>query len=277
VETVTHPIFLLTDFGAHDQYVGQVKAVIAGIAPGAPIHDLSHEVEPFAVDEGAWMLECALPFLPPGAVVMAVVDPGVGTTRRPIAVVREGRAFVGPDNGLLSACLPDDRRATVSPEGGACLLPPVEVEAREISSHRFRLSNVSHTFHGRDIFAPAAAHLAAGLDHRELGPSIAEIQALPPFRGATASYGSLEGRIIHVDRFGNLITTIREGQIFESAVVEVAGRVVSRRVQAFADAPPGTPCCYADSSGFLAIAINQESAARVLGVGRGEPVRVRPL
>ena len=277
MEAVTRPVFLLTDFGARDPHAGQVRAVIAGIAPGAPIHDLSHEVEPFAVDEGAWMLECALPFLPDDAVVMAVVDPGVGTTRRPIAVAREGRVFVGPDNGLLSALVSDDLRGALAPQGGALLLPRGEVEAREIAAHEFRLPDVSHTFHGRDIFAPAVAHLAAGLDYRELGPPITRIQALPPFRGANAGNECLDGRVIHVDHFGNLITTIREGQIVEPSEVEVAGHIVSTRVQTFAEAPPGTPCCYVDSSGFLAIAVNQGSAERVLGVERGEPVRVRPL
>ncbi len=275
MEAITHPIFLLTDFGSRDYHVGQVKAVIAGIAPASPIYDLSHEVEPFAVDEGAWMLEAGLRFLPTGAVVMAVVDPGVGTTRRPIAVVREGRAFVGPDNGLLSVLLPEEPRAGLPAGGGACAVPPGEAEAREITSDRHRLAGASQTFHGRDIFAPAAAHLAAGGDCRELGPAISEMEALPPFGGTAAADGAVEGRVIHVDGFGNLITTIRVEQLPEASAVEVGGRVVWQRVQTFADVPPGTPCCYADSSGFVAIAVNLGSAARALGVARGQPVRAR--
>jgi S-adenosyl-L-methionine hydrolase (adenosine-forming) len=257
VETLTRPIFLLTDFGIRDHHVGQVRAVISAISPAAPIHDITHDVDPFAVDHGAWLLETTIPALPPNAVVMAVVDPGVGTARRGIVVSSNGRHFLGPDNGVLSAALREKEGMAV-----------------EITAPDFRRATVASTFHARDIFAPAAAHLAAGLSPQRLGRSLAEPRLLAPFSAVDEPGGCLRGYVIHVDRFGNLITTVHQSQLPYRFQVEAGGRRIADIVRTFADAPEGLPVCYVDSSGFLAVALNKGNAARSLGVRRGESVLV---
>jgi S-adenosylmethionine hydrolase len=151
------------------------------------------------------------------------------------------------------------------------------VDAREVCAPQFRRQTVSATFHGRDIFGPAAAHVAAGLDYRLLGPPMAGVMALPPFRGFPGERGSLRGEVIHVDRYGNLVTTIRAAQLFPAFEVVVNGHVVDRHVRTFSDAPSGSPFCHADSSGFVAVAMNRGVAAAALGARRGDAVVVRPL
>lgn len=271
---MTRPIVLLTDFGHSSTYVGQVKAVIAGIAPDAPVIDLTHEVAPFAVEEGAWMLECALPVLPDDAVVLAVVDPGVGSQRAEVVIRVDGRLFVGPDNGLFSCAVPRWRRDELPVPGPGRLATHAGIDVRELCEPLIRRPHVSATFHGRDIFAPAAAHLARGLDHRLVGPPLPALMAFAPFEGRPGRWGELHGHVIHIDRYGNVVTTIRAGQVFPQFELHVGGAAVDRHFRTFADAPPGMPFCHADSSGFIAIALNQGDAARALGVRRGDPVVV---
>lgn len=270
---MNRPIFLVTDFGARDSYVGQMKAIIAGIAPGARVFDLTHEIEPFSVEEGAWTLDITLDALPLNAIVVAVVDPGVGTTRRPILVEAEGRGFLGPDNGLLSVALPaeirDELEGATEVEGIGAILA-----VRELSSPQYRRPNVSATFHGRDIFAPAAAHLAAGLDSRLLGPPTNQMIAIPTFSGRPGQFGELHGHIIHIDRFGNLITTIRAAQLFPGFCLSINNIEVDTRVHTFGNAPAGVPFCYADSAGFVAVGMNRASAAVRLDVKRHDRVLV---
>jgi hypothetical protein len=273
MDALTRPILLLTDYGLHDSYVGQVKTVIAGIAPRAAVIDLTHDIAPFAVDEGAWTLEIAMPALPANAVVMAVVDPGVGTPRRPLALQSGNRLFVGPDNGLLSAVVPEELRRHVDGELGS-VTPGAGLDARELCSPWFRRSTVSATFHGRDVFAPAAAMLAAGADLRLCGPPVDRVSALAPFEAVPAGQDALIASVIHVDRFGNLITTIRGPQLFPRFELRVGGERIAHRVNTFAEALPGVLMCHLDSSGFIAVSMNQGSAATRLGVGRGAPVRV---
>jgi hypothetical protein len=263
---LTRPIFLLTDFGLDDTYAGQVKAVIAGIAPAASIFDLSHAVSPFAIEEGAWLLETALQALPANAVVLGVVDPGVGTVRREIVIASGGRLFVGPDNGLLSAAFG---------EGTPGLARTGSTDVRELCAPEFRRPHVSATFHGRDIFAPAAAHLANGVDYRMMGPPVTGVTVLPPFGATTGAPGELQAKVIHIDRFGNLITTVRAAQLFPSFEITVGATLIDRRVHTFAEAPEGLPFCHADSSGFIAIAVNCGSAAETLGARPGDAVTVR--
>ncbi len=190
---MTRPcIALLTDFGTTDTYVGVVKAVIARLAPDTVTIDLTHAVPPGDVRNGAFQLWRSARYLPPGTVFLCVVDPGVGTARRPIAVRFADFIFVGPDNGLLTYVLaPDEHLAAV-----------------ELAAPEYRLDRVSATFHGRDIFAPAAAHLARGIRLESLGPSIQDpIRfALPRLRLAEGV--KIEGEILHIDRFGNLVTSI---------------------------------------------------------------------
>lgn len=273
MDVLTPPIIMLTDFGTRDAYAGQVKAVIAAIAPAAPIIDLTHDIAPYAIDEGAWMLEVTLPLLPPRAIVLGVVDPGVGTARAEVAIGVGGRTFVGPDNGLFSALLPEASREALTAPGP--LPAPEGGVAVELSDPRFHRPTVSATFHGRDIFGPSAAHLAAGVAITDLGPPRATLTAFPAFCGRPARPGVLDGYVVHIDRYGNLITTIRAHQLFPAFVLELAGHEVDRHVRTFADAPPGVPFCHVDSSGFLAIALNRGNAAQHLGVERGAPVRVR--
>ena len=271
---MTRTIFCITDFGLADSYVGQVKAIIAGIAPDGRIVDITHDVAPFAIEEGAWLWESVLPVLPLDAVVLAVVDPGVGSERREIAVRSGERLFVGPDNGLLSPAYGERQRELAPyPGGGETTVEGVEV--RELCAPQFRRAHVSATFHGRDIFAPAAAHLARGQDIRMMGPPVANVTAFPSFRGFPGKFGELHGHVVHVDRYGNLVTTVRSSQLFPTFEIEVNGRTVDCRVRTFSDAPPGVCFCHADSSGFLAIAQNQASAADELGATRGTPVVVR--
>lgn len=275
MEALTRPIFLLTDFGTRDQYAGQVRAAIASVAPGAPIHDLTHEVEPFAVDEGAWLLECSLGVLPEDAVVLAVVDPGVGSGRRALAAQCGRRAFVGPDNGILSGIVPEELRESPGQDGGVCRVESAALGVHEITERRFQRPQVSATFHGRDIFAPAAANLASGVEIGELGPQVRELFVLAPFRGRPGSDGVLTGHVVHVDRYGNLVTTIRAEQLAGDSVVEVAGRTIEMRAATFASVPAGVPFFHVDSSGFVAVAVNKGSAATLLGSRRGDYVTVK--
>ena len=271
------PVFLLTDFGARDAYAGQVRAVLAALAPGAPVLDLTHEVTPFAIEEGAWLLETALPVLPAPSVVLAVVDPGVGGARAPVAVrapAGDGgaRCFVGPDNGLLSAVAPDDAR----PDHPAARPLPAGVEARRIESPRARRATVSATFHGRDLFAPAAALVAREGGIGAVGPALAALTLLPPFMGVPDGEGGLRGTVVHVDRYGNLITSVRAEQLPSAFTLEAGGHRIERLVRTFGDVPAGTLACHVDSSGFLAIAEREGSAAVRTGLRCGDGVRLSP-
>ena len=270
------PIFLLTDFGASDTYAGQVKAVLSARAPGAALVDLTHEVSPYAIDEGAWLLETALPYLPVPAVVLAVVDPGVGSERLPIAVRAASggdaaRYFVGPDNGLLSPAAPPGSRPS---RPGPCPAPH-GVEVRTIESPGARLETVSATFHGRDLFAPAAARIAVTGDHESLGAPRDELTLLPPFSGTPEGAG-LGGTVIHVDRYGNLVTTIRKEQLPPDFTLDINGHHIEHVVRTFSDAPPRALACHVDSSGFLAIAQREGNAAARTGAVRGDAVLLVP-
>ena len=275
VDHLTAPIFLLTDFGLRDSYVGQVKAVISALAPASPLIDITHEIEPYAIDEAAWTLEACLPALPVPATVLAVVDPGVGTARRAVAVHSAGRWFIGPDNGVLSAAV------AVRPPGD-CLAGPHGVDISdsgvdvcELGSPGFHRHPVSATFHGRDVFAPAAARLAAGLDSRQLGPPCSSLTLLPRFGGVPDGPGCLRGYVVHVDRYGNVVTSIRAEQLFTAFVIEVGGTPVDVRGRTFADGPADRPFCHVDSSGFVVIALREGHAAAALGAQRRDPVTVR--
>jgi hypothetical protein len=255
-------VALLTDFGAADGYVGVMKAVILGIASGMPLVDLSHEIAPQDVRGGAWVLHTLWRYLPQGTVCLAVVDPGVGTERRPVAFQSEGRIYIGPDNGLFSYLLD---AATV--ESAVVLENPL-----------YQLPAPSATFHGRDIFAPAAGHLAAGVPLDELGPTL-EPETLRRFHlpKPTEHAHGLVGEVVHVDRFGNLITSF--GPAFVGAVLDdprvtlrVGPAEIGARARTFATAPADVPFALVDSSGHLTIAVREGSAAARLGAGTGSEV-----
>ena len=270
-------ISLLTDFGARDPSGAILHGVILSIAPDVRIVDISHEVRKFAIRDGALLLWCALPYLPVGSHV-AVVDPGVGTERRPIALrAARGDVLIGPDNGLLLA--------------GAERLGGV-VEARLLESAEYRLPQVSTSFHGRDIFAPAAAHLAAGAAFDALGPALDLATLVPsPIADPIVEPGRLRSSVLYVDTFGNVklaglrgdleeaIGLVRSGDGLELAFAAGAGdgprvEIVKWR-GTFGDAEPSETLLYEDSYGRICLAQNQGDAATHLGVIEDREVTIR--
>ncbi|HXG36809.1 MAG TPA: SAM-dependent chlorinase/fluorinase, partial [Dehalococcoidia bacterium] len=248
------PITLLTDFGLTDAYVGIMKGVILSLNPFAPIVDITHEVAPQAVQQGAFLLSLAHPHFPAGSIHVAVVDPGVGSDRKALVLETESGIFVGPDNGVLSAALPESCRFSADEAGSRVSIPP-EVRAIALTKQNYFRQPVSSTFHGRDIFAPVAAHLSLGVSPREMGEPVESIVAFPPFRALKREDGSLEGRVLHVDRFGNLITSVRARDLPSSAVtVTVAGHSIPGLMPNYAEAGPGL-CSLIGSEGYLEISL----------------------
>ena len=267
-------ITLTTDFGLADPYVAAMKGVILSVNTRATIVDVSHAVRPQRIEQGAFVLASAWPYFPPGTIHVAVVDPGVGSERRALALKTGDGVFIGPDNGILSAALPDAAREQAEPGGSPLALPP-GTRAVVLSNQRFHRRPVSATFHGRDIFAPVAAHLSLGVPFEELGNSTDRIVALPPFRASPRPDGSLSGRIIHIDRFGNLVTDVRLDQLPPGRFsVEVGGRVVSGPAATYAEG--SGLIALVGSAGYLEIALREGDACAELGAGIGQPVSVRP-
>ena len=255
-------VTLTTDFGLRDAYVAEMKGVIFGIAEtaGRPLSlvDVTHDVERHDITEGALALEAAARFFPRGTVHLAVVDPGVGTARRGLVMTAGGHAFVGPDNGLFTPFLGDSRW-----------------RAFELGAAEFRRAGVSHTFHGRDVFAPAAAHLARGVEPDRLGPPVTDPVRLawPDMR---VSEGRVGGAVVHVDRFGNLVTSIHADAIAalgSGVAIRVAGKSLPL-VRTYGDLGRGDPGALVGSTNRLEIAVNAGNAARTLRAGRGTPVVV---
>ncbi|HNR30657.1 MAG TPA: SAM-dependent chlorinase/fluorinase [Candidatus Hydrogenedentes bacterium] len=253
-------ITLTTDFGTRDSYVAAIKGVIHRVCPDARIEDLTHDIPPQDVWEAAFFLAGAAPWFPVGTVHLVVIDPGVGTARRPIAAAAGGQVFVCPDNGVLTVVL--DR----------CDLERAHV----IKNAAFMLPAVSATFHGRDIFAPAAARLAGGADIASAGPEVDRIVLLEVPDPKRRAGGVIEGEIIHVDRFGNAVTNIPDTMLDRAVAhtFEAGGTAIASLSRTYGDAEPGAPLALIGSSGRLEIAINQGNAAEVLGLGRGMAVRV---
>jgi S-adenosylmethionine hydrolase len=248
---------LTTDFGAGSGYPAQLKGVLLAALPDARIVDVSHEVPRHDVLAGALLLEACVPWFPRAAVHVAVVDPGVGTARRALcAVDAEGRRLVGPDNGLLTAFLGPGARAFALAPGGA--LPPPRCA----------------TFHGRDLFAPAAALLAQGAEPASLGPAVPDPVRLP-WPQADVAGGEARGETLAADPFGNLVTSLREADLAGGGVAraEVDGRP-ARWVRTFADGRPGELLALVGSGGRVEIALREASAAALLGRTRGVPVRL---
>jgi len=258
-------VTLTTDFGVRDPYVAEMKGAILGIArtAGATVQlvDVTHEVARHDVVEGALALEAATPFFPRGTVHVAVIDPGVGTARRGMVVAARGQVFVGPDNGVFTP-----------------FLSGTDWRAFELAAPEYRLPAVSRTFHGRDVFAPAAAHVAVGVDVARLGPAVTDPVRLA-WEGARERAGTLEGAVIHVDRFGNLVTSL-----FAEAVaarlgarirVSVRGRAIPM-VNTYGELERGGLGALAGSSGRLEIAVREGSAAAALRARRGTRVTVSP-
>lgn len=242
-------ITLLTDFGAVDYFVGAMKGAILSVNPRAQIVDITHEIPAQDVAAGAFTLLAAYETFPAGTIHVAVVDPGVGSARRPIVVSAADHFFVGPDNGLFTYIY--DRHP--------------HFEAVHITDTEYFRQPVSTTFHGRDIFAPVAAALSSGVDLSSLGSRIPDPVRLPTTH---------EFQVIHVDRFGNLITNITRDEFREGMRLSVNGRVISAFRSFFGEnaGAEGEPFAIWGSAGFLEIAVNGRSAADILGARRGDPV-----
>jgi S-adenosylmethionine hydrolase len=260
-------ITFLTDFGLEDDFVGTCHGVIARIAPEARVIDVTHGIGAQAVLTGGLVLRATTSYMPVG-VHLAVVDPDVGGNRRAVAVATDdGRVFVGPDNGLLMLAA-DELGVTA---------------AHEIANERYRLPDVSKTFHARDIFAPAAAYLASGVAIHDLGPSIdpatlVRIDVPEPAVGRT----QISTTVLVIDRFGNISTNARRAHL-DALGVEDGDRVEIRLTldrffalvaQTFADAPPGELILYEDSYGYISLAISRGDAARLTGVAAGDEIRI---
>jgi hypothetical protein len=260
-------ITLITDFGQSDSYVGAMKGVILDICPQAALVDISHQVRPQALQQAAYVLATAAPYFPPDTIHLIVVDPGVGSTRRSVAVQTRRATYVAPDNGLLGLALARDPARLVI----------------HLTEARYWLSEVSATFHGRDIFAPAAAHLACGVELGAMGDSIpsSELLTLPALQPQLLLDGSRQGEILNVDRFGNLVTNFhfpatdaRHLPSDPQFAVMVGDERVAGLSRTFADVEPGELVAYVGSGGYLEIAVREGSAADRLGVDLGAQVKV---
>ena len=244
-------ITLLTDFGTADYFVGAVKGAILSVNPSAVIVDITHEIPPQDIEAGAFTLLAAYKTFPAGTIHVAVVDPGVGSTRRPIIVSANDQFFVGPDNGLFTYIY--DRETSH--------------RLVHVTADRFFRSSVSSTFHGRDVFAPVAAALSKGVAFEEFGAEIDDAVRLP----------SLETplRVIHIDRFGNCVTNITRERMPGSVVLK--GRTIGEFREFYGDGDEETLFAIWGSAGFLEISVNGGSAAKLLGVRRGDEVSLTGL
>ncbi|MGD9253661.1 MAG: SAM-dependent chlorinase/fluorinase [Holophagae bacterium] len=251
------PVALLTDFGHDDHYVGVVHAVLERECPGVARVDLGHALPAGDIWSAAFQLRCAWPHLPSDCVVLAVIDPGVGTSRRAVVVEVDGRYLVAPDNGLAAAV--------------GSVASAVELDWRLMG-----LAKPSATFHGRDLFAPAAARLAAGGSMSDLGAEIDGGGLVPcPLPEPRRSDGGLDGVILVVDRFGNLATNVREEE--RPGLTEARWRAdrTARRVTTYAEGAPDEVVLLEGSAGYLELAVNCGSAAEATGLERGDVVLLR--
>ncbi len=259
-------ITLTTDFGTNDHFVGTVKGVILETAPGACIVDISHAVQPFDILDGALTISQAYSYFPAGTVHMVVVDPGVGTARRPIVVTGDRHQFVAPDNGVLSMVYDREERISV----------------RHITAEHYFLPSVSHTFHARDIFAPIAAYVAKGVDPSRLGEEITYFVRFAAPRPKRLDERTLRGVVLKVDRFGNLITNITPQdapKLFESTPpafkIAVGSKgTITRLCRSYAEGNSAEAFAIVGSMGFLEIVVNRGSAYQLLGAGKGSEVNV---
>jgi len=258
VSTIT----LTTDFGTGDWFVGTLKGVILGINPRATIVDITHEIPPGDIRGGAFALAASFRFFPAGTIHVAVVDPGVGSRRKAIGVQTANYFFVGPDNGVLSWALAKEKVN----------------EVRALENKEYFLHPVSRTFHGRDIFAPVAAHLSRAVRMRKFGTMLKEFLRLPCPEPRRRKDGRIEGEVIYVDRFGNAITNIDASILADvknaSGKVLVGGKCICSTGGFYDSVARGKPVAVLGSSGFLEISINGGSAAKRFGLRPGTSVVV---
>lgn len=259
-------ITLTTDFGTSDAYVGTMKGVILGINPNVRLVDLTHAVPPQDIHEAAFTIRAAYPYFPKGTIHTIVVDPGVGSDRQAIVCEIDGAFFVCPDNGVLSYLLQD---IDGSPEH--------RMKAVAVQNPAYHLPEVSNTFHGRDVFAPVAAHLSRGVPLTNIGPPVKNLVRfsipMPEMSGDT-----ITGQIVKIDRFGNAITNISESALaggVSGYEINVQGVRLTRLNRAYAESTVGEPLAIIGSVGLLEIAVNGGSAEKQLGLKRGDAVVIR--
>jgi len=256
-------VTLTTDFGLNDHFVGTLKGVILNIAPDAQIVDICHSVQAFDILDGALALAQSYAYFPPRTVHLVVVDPGVGSARRPIIATSEMHNFVAPDNGVLSLMYAREQRLSV----------------RHITGEHYFLQPVSQTFHGRDIFAPVAGYLAKGVDQEKFGEEVTDYVRFNAPRPKPAEANSLRGVVLRVDRFGNLITNFTPQDVPSLLQADVAPfkivvgkREVTAMRTSYSEGTPGELFAIIGSMGYLEIAANRGSAAQITGVGKGTEV-----
>ena len=253
-------ITLVTDFGVADGFVGTMKGVIYAINPDATIIDISHDIGSQDVSSASFLLGASYKYFPSGTVHLVVVDPGVGSQRRAVAVETEKYFFVAPDNGVLTRALAQEE----------------VIRSVDLTNSEYFLHEVSSTFHGRDIFAPVAAHLSLGIDIEALGVEIDDLAQIPLSKPKVTQNG-IKGSVIHIDKFGNLITDITR-ELFETVfserqfVIKIAQIKLDRISHSYADIPAGHPLAIFDSFGNLEIAVNSANASKALGIHAGDDV-----
>jgi len=264
-------ITLMTDFGVESTYPAQMKGVILGRCPGVTIVDLSHGVPPHDVRTAAFMLAATVPAFPLGTIHVAVVDPQVGSQRRILAAEAGGCVYLAPDNGLLTLVTHRDLIRGAGPAAGG----PMRIFS--VENEFFFRTEVSSTFHGRDIFAPVAAAIADGAELEDFGPPVSTIERfdfpLPAHDGCNIS-----GCVLYVDTFGNLVTNIGGAMLAQCdpvrVEVHILGAIIRGLSRAYSDVPAGALLAYVGSAGLLEIAVNRQSAAARLGAGPETPVKV---
>ncbi len=258
----TSIITLLTDFGAKDHYVASMKGVILKINPQCRLIDITHQVSPHDIREGAVILGNAYSYFPKGTIHLAVVDPGVGGIRKPLLLVTQKYCFVGPDNGLFTMVTQNESVKQII----------------TLDNRKYHLSRVSTTFHGRDIFAPVAAHLSLGVKPNALGHKIDSLFLLR-FERPFIREGKLLGEVLHIDPFGNLVSNIDEGGLVRfnrglPCVIRVGGRTIRGLKRGYWEGKKNEPIALFGSGGFLEISVREGNAQKKLKVKRGDPVQI---
>lgn len=259
-------ITLTTDFGEGSYFTAVIKGVICNINPEVRIIDITHEVSHHDILEGAFILKCAYKYFPRRSVHMVVVDPGVGSERNPILVTTDNYYFLGPDNGVFSYIYEEE----------------IVNSVHKITEEHYFLQPVCTTFHGRDIFAPVAAYFTKGVPINYFGDPVDEYKRLPLPQPKMIGEKVLQGRVIYIDRFGNLITDIRKEHFDDikfkapdkKITIGIANQGLGEPQEYYAQAPPGKPAALIGSSGHLEIFVNQGKAQSILGVNKGEAVEV---
>ncbi len=252
-------ITLTTDFGLQDHYVSAMKAVMLGISPDVRFVDISHEIPPQDIMAGAWVIRNAAFLFPPKSIHLVVVDPGVGTDRNPIVLEVNNQIFVGPDNGIFSLFFEE-----------------FNYKAYKLNKPKYWRDVRSRTFHRRDIFSPIAAHIAKGVCLQELGDPISDLVSYH-WAVPIGDKDGLQGWVIHIDRFGNLITNISE-ELIEQTIgrrkvrIYVGNTMIDHLVNTFEDVAPGEPAAFVGSSGMMEIGINRGNAAEMLSVDKGTQI-----